>query len=309
MTSPQDSFFPGAAQDAPVKRPPHRHQPNIALETFRFGHIVALFVFGVLLAQLGPLAAQESNALQQGADINGKFITFVVLLALLLPFAIYSTAYLRRGTPVDRVLSSVLLLTMTVVSIVAAVYVVPAFYSVTAIFLFVVLTLEWVGPLAAYWRGENVDFTEMKSAMDAMKAKRAARQQPQPPYGAPYGHPGPGAPYGAPYGHPAPTAPYGAPFGQPGQPGPGVPYGQPGQPGSSAPYGAPYGQPMPPMAGGPAGAPYGRPSGAEAAGPQGPDSQFGQGRPAPAPHETAPFAQPSAAEKREGDDSSEAKPE
>lgn len=307
MTSPQDSFFPSAPQDAP-KRPAPRHQPNIALETFRFGHIVALFVLGVLLAQLGPLAAQESDALQQGMDVNGKFITFVVLLALLLPFAIYSTAYLRRGAVQDRILSSVLLLMTTVISIVAAVYVVPAFYSVTAIFLFVVLALEWFGPLAVYWRGEAVDFSEMKSAMGAMKAKRAARRQRQSPYGAPYGQPGSGAPYGAPYGQPGSVAPYGAPYGQPG---PGAPFGQPGQPGQpgGAPFGAPYSQPMPPVAGGPMGAPYGRPSGAEAAGPQGPQWQYGQGRPAPTPHETAPFAQPGTAEKREGDESHEAKPE
>jgi len=154
----------------------HR-EPDFAYETFKCGHIIGLLMLGVLLCQLGSVSVVSSDEVT-------KYIVFVVLLGLFLPYGIYTTGYLRRASSLDRTLSSIFLFACTVISVIAAVYVVPAFYYVTALLLFVVLICEWVGPLTAYWNGEKVEFSTLKSSST------------KPVYGAtPYEQPGqPGQP-------------------------------------------------------------------------------------------------------------------
>jgi len=219
-------------QNAPRKQPapgnPHHmnhREPDFAYETFKCGHIIGLLMLGVLLCQLGSVSVVSSDEVT-------KYIVFVVLLGLFLPYGIYTTGYLRRASSLDRTLSSIFLFACTVISVIAAVYVVPAFYYVTALLLFVVLICEWVGPLTAYWNGEKVEFSTLKSSSTKPVYGATPYEQPGQPGQAGY----PGSQnnmgsmgqmdqpsYGAPYGQQMPAAPYGH-SGQPGQ------FAQPGQP-------------------------------------------------------------------------------
>lgn len=228
-TSPQSASQQGMPQqNAPRKQPapgnPHHmnhREPDFAYETFKCGHIIGLLMLGVLLCQLGSVSVVSSDEVT-------KYIVFVVLLGLFLPYGIYTTGYLRRASSLDRTLSSIFLFACTVISVIAAVYVVPAFYYVTALLLFVVLICEWVGPLTAYWNGEKVEFSTLKSSST------------KPVYGAtPYEQPGqpgqPGRPgqSGQPGRFGQPSGPQGqmSQMGQMGYPGQFAQPGQFGQPG------------------------------------------------------------------------------
>lgn len=229
MTNPQNYQNPPSAE-APQGELIDPRRKEASLAVFLVGHIMALLSFAMIivfhLAISEQYFAMKEKASQYFGDISldvpSWTITFLVLIpVLVLPFGIVSTYLLKRAQRINRCLSSAFLMIAAASSIAAAAKIEPLFFSLVTVIILIVAVLEWVGPLANYFPGRNVDLSRVKKFVDDQRAARAqkaaANFPPQPNGNYQYNYPpqpqAPNYPQ-APQGYQQPN-PYGAPLQNP----------------------------------------------------------------------------------------------
>ncbi|MFY9190433.1 MAG: hypothetical protein WAN89_04055 [Lawsonella sp.] len=156
------------------------------------GHVMALVAYFIMLNHFvgvsnAYFAAKDSGGgyLNITVETPSAALAFLILITLvILPLGIASTYLLKRGTPMDRLVSSVFLAIAIASAIAAAVKLEPLFFSFVAILLAAVLVLEWVSPFAVYFDGKKADFTRKPSPVYSGPAYPN-----MPGYGQPQGYP------------------------------------------------------------------------------------------------------------------------
>lgn len=121
----------------------------------------------------------------ESMSVHSDVVAYLVMSTLLLlPLVIAVTVLAWQGGKHARKLSSVTLLALIIISIIAAVRWEPVFFGCVTALMMAGLLLEWVGPFAGYFGPVSLpDFSGMKNAVAQMKASKAQQNYQQPGYG------------------------------------------------------------------------------------------------------------------------------